>query len=169
MQAALRRETAWAMPAAGTMPRTAPRTSPSAASRREHQEEVMRRQRRATKQAHRLHIVAFLTFTACLAFLGLLLFATLCARVTIAQNGAKMQTLDKQMADEKLKQSKLQVEVAELFSPGRVEKLASHNLGMVIPLTVRSIATEEYRLARLPSTQADTQGQIGQVTEAQPN
>ena len=143
--------------------------SPSAAARRERQEEVLRRQRRATKQAHRLHIVAFMTFTACLAFLGLLLFATLCSRVTIAQNGAKLQTLDKQMGDEKLKQSKLQVEVAELFAPGRVEKLASHNLGMVIPLTVRSIATQEYRLARLPSTQEDTQGQIGQVTEAQPN
>jgi len=169
MQAALRHETAWAMPAPGATPRTGPRTSPSPAARRERQEEALRRQRRASKQAHRLHIVAFLTFTACLAFLGLLLFATLCSRVTIAQNGAKLQTLDKQMADEKLKQSKLQVEVAELFSPGRVEKLAFRNLGMVIPLSVRSIATEEYRLARLPSAQEDTRDHIGQVPEELPN
>ncbi len=155
MQAALRSQPAW--------------TVPGPVARRERQEEALRRQRRASKQAHSLYVVAFLTFVACLAFLGLLLFATLCSRVTIAQNGAKMQTLDKQMADEKVKQSKLQVEVAELFSPGRVEKIASRNLGMVIPQAVRSIATEEYRLARIPSPQENTRGQIGQVPEAQPN
>ncbi len=154
MQAALRSQPAWA---------------PGSIARRERQEEALRRQRRASKRAHRLHVVGFLTFLACLTFLGLLLFATLCSRVTIAQNSAKLQTLDKQMAEEKLEQSKLQVEVAELFSPGRIEKLASRNLGMVIPQMVRSVATEEYRLARIPSTQEDTSDQIGQVPEELPN
>ncbi len=155
MQAALRNQPAWSVP--------------GPIARRERQEEALRRQRRATKQARRLHIVGFLTFMVCLTFLGLLLFATLCARVTIAQNGAKLQALDRQLADEKVVQNKLQVEVAELFSPGRIEKLASRNLGMVVPVAVRSIATEEYRMARLPSTQDTAQGQLGQVTEELPN
>ncbi len=158
MQAALRSQTTWAVPGSQARERLA----------RERQEEALRRQRRATKRAHRLHVVGFLTFTACLAFLGLLLFATLCSRVTIAQNSAKLQALDRQIAEEKLQQSKLQVEVAELFSPGRIEKLASHNLGMVIPAVVRSIATEQYRLARMPDAPAATD-QIGQVPEELPN
>ncbi len=154
MQAALRSQQAWHVP--------------GPVARREREEELLRRQRRAHKQARRLHIAGFAIFAVCLAFLGVLLFATLCARVTIAQNSAKMQTLDKQMADEKLQQSKLQVEVAELFSPGRIERLASRNLGMVLPATVRSIATEEYRLARMPVNTNDASGQLGQVTEELP-
>ncbi|MHB8781221.1 MAG: FtsB/FtsL family cell division protein [Candidatus Geothermincolia bacterium] len=131
----------------------------------EEQEKRLRASARAQQRAVRARRLYFLIFLAVALFLSALLFTTLCARVVMAQNGARLQQLDKELSEERLKQSSLHVEVAALLAPPRIERLAAEHLGMVFPRSLHSVATEEYRTAR-SNTETVEDGTLGQAPSA---
>ena len=83
-----------------------------------------------------LYIVAAIIVAAIVS--GVLL-----TQVVLAQSAFALSTFNKKLAAAEARQEHLLAEVAELESPGRIERHARHVLGMVDPTTV------EYVVARV--------------------
>ena len=74
---------------------------------------------------------------------GALITGVLLEQVVLAQSAFKLQDIDKQLAQTETRQEELLAEMAELESPGRIERYARTALGMVDPSSI------EYIVARV--------------------
>lgn len=63
-------------------------------------------------------------------------------QVVLAQSAFKLQTINKRLAAAETRQEELLAEVAQLESPGRIERYARNELGMVDPTGVEYIVAD---------------------------
>lgn len=74
---------------------------------------------------------------------GALITGVLLEQVVLAQSAFKLQAIDQRLAQAETRQEELLAEMAELESPGRIERYARTSLGMVDPTSI------EYIVARV--------------------
>lgn len=82
-------------------------------------------------------------FIVAVIAVGALVSGVLLEQVVLAQSAFKLQAIDGRLAQAETRQEELLTQVAELESPGRIERYARSYLGMVDPSTV------EYIVARV--------------------
>lgn len=88
---------------------------------------------------------------------GAIVAGVLLEQVVLAQSAFKLQHINRRLAVAETRQEALLAEIAQLESPGRIERYARTNLGMVEPATVEYIVARvampsENRLARALET-----------------
>lgn len=75
---------------------------------------------------------------ACLAAAGALMFGLFFLvawlNISTTQKGYDCKRLEKGIAEERMRHEELRLEVARLESPARVERIATEQLGMVLPI-----------------------------------
>lgn len=84
---------------------------------------------------------------------GAVIAGVLLEQVVLAQSAFKLEAINKKLAAAEARQEELLAEMAELESPGRIERHARAELGMVDPVTVEYIVANvrignENRLAQ---------------------
>lgn len=82
-----------------------------------------------------MYIVVMITIGAIVA--GVLL-----EQVVLAQSAFKLSAINKRLAAAEARQEELLAEVAELESPGRIERYAKTHLGMVEPTVVEYVVAD---------------------------
>lgn len=82
-------------------------------------------------------------FIVAMIMVGALITGVLLEQVVLAQSAFKLQDIDKRLAQAETRQEELLAEMAELESPGRIERYARVSLGMVDPTSI------EYIVARV--------------------
>lgn len=92
--------------------------------------------RSGSRRTAPLFIVAAIT-------VGALVAGVLLEQVVLAQSAFKLQEIDQRLAQAETRQEELLAAVAELESPGRIERYARTALGMVDPTSI------EYIVARV--------------------
>lgn len=82
-------------------------------------------------------------FIVAIITVGSVVAGVLLEQVVLAQSAFKLQEMDKRLAQAETRQEELLAEMAELESPGRIERYARNYLGMVDPSSI------EYIVARV--------------------
>jgi cell division protein FtsB len=82
-------------------------------------------------------------FIVAVITVGALVSGVLLEQVVLAQSAFKLQAIDGRLAQAETRQEELLTQMAELESPGRIERYARGYLGMVDPSTI------EYIVARV--------------------
>jgi cell division protein FtsB len=75
-------------------------------------------------------------------------------QVVLAQSAYKLQAINKRLAGAETRQEELLADMAQLESPGRIERYARASLGMVEPTNVEYIVADA-RFARVSNRLAD--------------
>lgn len=88
-------------------------------------------------------------FIVAVITVGALVAGVLLEQVVLAQSAFKLQAIDRRLAQAETRQEELLTKIAELESPGRIERYARTSLGMVDPTTI------EYIVARVRMTGTD--------------
>ena len=84
----------------------------------------------------RVSIVLFVWFSVTLALLGTAVITNLTLRAKLTQYQMNIESIKKQIEDEKKLAGKVELEIAQLKSPNRILKIATEEIGMVKPSEV---------------------------------
>ena len=122
--------------------------------------------RRSARRIAPLYIAAAIVVSGVIA--GVLL-----TQVVLAQSAFTLSTINQKLAAAEARQEQLLAEMAELESPGRIERHARNVLGMVDPAQVEYVVArvnfpDADRLADSPSAEELPAPGIGSAAEAAP-
>ena len=101
--------------------------------------------RESLEKKHQLQLTrrGYIGLFLALVLMFSLLFMVVWLNIAATQKGYSLKSLERGIAEEKVRQEELRLEVARLESPARIEKIATEQLGMVLPV--------QSELVRLPA------------------